>query len=71
MMAPTIAVKVRGFFIVVISLSPLVLKFYKRLEACFKTIVVSVARESNPRPIRLDSLRQLDHDFANQKGVTI
>jgi hypothetical protein len=44
--------------------------FYKNLEAWFNTIVVSVAAECNPRPIRLDSLTHLDHDFDNQKGET-
>jgi len=37
--------------------------FYKRLEGWFKTIV-SVAREFNPRSIRLDSPRHINHDAA-------
>jgi hypothetical protein len=49
----------------------LFLWFYKRVEGWFKTIVVSVAREFNPRSIRLDWLRGLDHHLANQKEETI
>jgi len=40
----------------------LFLWFYKRFEAWFKIIVVSVAPEFNPRSIRLDSLRPFHHD---------
>jgi hypothetical protein len=49
----------------------LFLWFYERFAAWFKTTVMGVAPEFNPRSIRLDALKDPDHDPANQKEETI
>jgi len=48
MSAPAVVVSVESFSVVFVSGSPLCLQLYKKLEAWFKTIVLTAAPEPAP-----------------------